>query len=185
MLVYCRYSPGDLEVVAGSTKLNQGGQYHNVAKLFFNENFDPYEIINDVGLIKLATPLTFNDAVQPIALETDFIPGGEDTVLCGWGMTSLDPALTPNDLQYIFLKVISVKECQEREAPFNVYESEICTFTEFGEGACYGDSGGPLVTGGKVAGIVSWGRPCAAGYPDVFTRVSSFVDWIQDVIENN
>lgn len=42
-----------------------------------------------------------------------------------------------------------------------------------------GDSGGPLYCNGKLAGITSYGTViCAFGKPDVFTRVSKFVDWI-------
>nr|CAD7578391.1 unnamed protein product [Timema californicum] len=41
-----------------------------------------------------------------------------------------------------------------------------------------GDSGGPLAFGGRVVGIVSWGSPCALGFPDVYVRVSEYVDWI-------
>lgn len=41
-----------------------------------------------------------------------------------------------------------------------------------------GDSGGPVTSGGKLVGIVSWGMACAGGYPDVNTRVSSYVAWI-------
>lgn len=48
-----------------------------------------------------------------------------------------------------------------------------------------GDSGGPLVIkGDKIGivqvGIVSFGRPCAVGSPDVFTRVAAFKDWIDE-----
>lgn len=45
-----------------------------------------------------------------------------------------------------------------------------------------GDSGGPLAENGKVVGIVSWGMPCARGYPDVYTRVFSFKNWIEEKI---
>nr|CAD7461459.1 unnamed protein product [Timema tahoe] len=48
--------------------------------------------------------------------------------------------------------------------------------TEAGQG----DSGGPLVFGGRVIGIVSWGDPCALGVPDVYVRVSEFIDWINE-----
>lgn len=45
-----------------------------------------------------------------------------------------------------------------------------------------GDSGGPIVAGEYQVGIVSWGNPCARGYPDVHTRVYSYVDWIKENI---
>jgi len=34
------------------------------------------------------------------------------------------------------------------------------------------------VIDGIQVGIVSFGRPCARGIPDVYTRVTSFIDWI-------
>lgn len=50
-----------------------------------------------------------------------------------------------------------------------------------------GDSGGPLVCEGGAAGVVSFsGRRCGnPRTPDVYTRVSSFSDWIADVLRNN
>lgn len=36
----------------------------------------------------------------------------------------------------------------------------------------------------QVVGIVSWGVDCAYKYPDVNTRVYSFVDWINDQMSN-
>lgn len=50
-----------------------------------------------------------------------------------------------------------------------------------------GDSGGPLVCDGAAAGVVSFsGRRCGNPItPDVYTRVSSFTDWITTVMNNN
>jgi chymotrypsin len=49
-----------------------------------------------------------------------------------------------------------------------------------------GDSGGPLVIfkkrAKKLIGVVSFGATkCEGGYPAVFTRVTSYLRWIQSV----
>ncbi|MBD5000944.1 trypsin-like serine protease, partial [Xanthomonas citri pv. citri] len=52
-------------------------------------------------------------------------------------------------------------------------------------GTCSGDSGGPMnyVDGGRTVtrGIVSFGSStgCETGYPDGFTRVINYLDWIE------
>ena len=65
-------------------------------------------------------------------------------------------------------------------------------FQEGGVDTCQGDSGGPLVCQNSssspfvVEGITSFGFGCANyGYPGVYTRVSSYVDWIYSVIDFN
>lgn len=104
-------------------------------------------------------------------------------VLSGWGTLSFEGAL-PNNLQCLNLTTIANSECATAHSnatyPYPVFDSNICTFTEYGQGACHGDSGGPLVVNNVLVGVVSWGQPCGVGYPDVFTRVSSFVSWIQE-----
>ena len=67
-----------------------------------------------------------------------------------------------------------------------VTEGNMCAAGD-GTGHCSGDSGGPLVIANGTdpamdptiqVGIVSWsGRPCGT-YPGVYTRVSSYIDWI-------
>lgn len=33
---------------------------------------------------------------------------------------------------------------------------------------------------GIQIGIVSYSRPCGIGYPDVYTRVYSYIDWLRE-----
>lgn len=157
--------------------MNAGGETYKVESLIPNKDYDSIRTLNDIALIKLAEPIKYTDLVQAIDLETNDVPGDVDAVLSGWGRTSY-PGVLPNNLQHVNLKTISVSDCKEKQ-PFNVVvEQQICTLTKAGEGACHGDSGGPLVSDGRQIGIVSWGMPCAVGFPDVFTRVSSYADWI-------
>ena len=68
----------------------------------------------------------------------------------------------------------------------NIDENMICA-VDTGKDACYGDSGGPLVCldGSKpvLSGIVSFGESCANNkFPGVYTKVSSYLSWINDNI---
>lgn len=169
-----------LSVRAGSIELHTGGDVYDVEDIIPHPRFSSWTTENDIGLIKLASPLVFSDFVQPIALETEDVGNGEPATLCGWGYTSY-PGSVPNYLQFVELETISLSQCKSLLDTI-IYDSQICTLTHVGEGACSGDSGGPLVSNGKQIGVVSWGQPCAIGYPDVFSRVSSFIDWIQSNI---
>ncbi|XP_076437031.1 kallikrein-12-like [Babylonia areolata] len=78
-------------------------------------------------------------------------------------------------------------QCTGIYSQFNYGDNQICAGGKGGESACQGDSGGPLVCecGGVTSnvGIVSYGvNGCASdGYPDVFTRVSSYLPWIRSI----
>lgn len=65
-----------------------------------------------------------------------------------------------------------------------ITEKHLCTYKAIAEGFCKGDSGGPLISEQtrELIGVVSLGMPCATGIPDVYTRVSSYIDWIDDTL---
>jgi secreted trypsin-like serine protease len=92
------------------------------------------------------------------------------------------------------LNVVPNEECNhsyqgKRKSPKGVIQSQMCAKSK---GAivmdtCQGDSGGPLqikLLGQNelipfLVGVTSFGIGCASGSPSVYTRVSSYIDWIE------
>ncbi|XP_035742485.1 chymotrypsin-2 [Vespa mandarinia] len=165
-------------VHAGSVLLNKEEAVYNAEELIVNKNYNSFKIINDIGLIRVSKDILFTQLVQPVKLPvSNIIKAGDPVVLTGWGRIYLNGPI-PNNLQQITLSIEKQQNCKLKH--WRLTDSQICTFTKRGEGACHGDSGGPLVANGVQIGIVSYGYPCAVGSPDVFTRVYSFLDWIQE-----
>jgi len=176
-------SAQSVKVIAGTNLLSETGELYQADFLLAHPKYNSWLFANDVGLIRVSVDIVFNEKVQPIRLpKGDFTADDYPAVLSGWGSTSLGSSL-PDKLQHINLKVISQNSCKNIHSM--ITEDHICTLTKAGEGACHGDSGGPLTADGMQIGIVSFGRPCAKGYPDVFTRVWTFLEWINETIEQN
>ena len=102
----------------------------------------------------------------------------------GWGKTSSTSDLA-EVLQEAEVEVYTNAECKSRWGT-KIGPYHICVGRLGESGACNGDSGGPLVcnmgSNWRLAGVTSWGRPdCSVLYPSVYTRVSHFRDWINDV----
>jgi prostatin (serine protease 8) len=181
---------GEMKVHAGIVKLvgdvNQW-QEANVVERIVHPDYQGGVNPNDIALLRLATPLVFNDLVKPIGLPTaGAIPEGA-TVLSGWGSTSTGIiANYPNHLQTVDMEIIPIPECGDAltsvlGSPEPLADTNVCTGPLTGAiSACSGDSGGPLIQGDVQIGIVSWGViPCgSSGAPSVYTRVSAFIDFI-------
>ncbi|XP_078594199.1 serine proteinase stubble-like [Branchiostoma floridae x Branchiostoma japonicum] len=152
-------------------------------------NDDTYE--NDIALLKLDSPVSLNDYVQPICLpKRDFNPEGKVVTVAGWGHTSEGGVQPPVLLQAEVL-VLTAADCSASYGGNYIAKSMICTgYADGGVDTCQGDSGGPVVLfpsdePAYVVGLVGWGTGCARpGYPGVSTRVSTYMDWIRDTMAN-
>ena len=78
-----------------------------------------------------------------------------------------------------------------KEEGLTLTQNQLCAGGEEGKGTCGGDSGGGLFIRKQdkeespwhILGIVSYGQPsCGVGIPEVYTRVSKYVDWIKEKI---
>ncbi|KAH0822742.1 hypothetical protein GEV33_000049 [Tenebrio molitor] len=96
----------------------------------------------------------------------------------GWGLTDGFGDQISDVLNYVDVKVIGNQECEELFG--SLVSSILCTSGDEYTGSCSGDSGGPLVIDDVQIGVVSFGIIfCLPGYPSGFSRVTSFLDWIE------
>lgn len=190
MLTDFRLYPAQLLIVAGSNKLNTGGVNYYVSEIIIHDAYDSVNGRNDIALLKTSSPIDLADEkVSAVALPEENPGANVDVLLAGWG-TLYNGGSVPNNLQFLNSRTISFEDCKNKLTPNTanrpIYESQVCTFTSSGQGACHGDSGGPLVsTSNVLVGLVSWGVPCGQGYPDVYTRVYSFSKWIKNNVVSN
>ena len=140
---------------------------------------------------------------------------GQQCIVSGWGMTFTvidDIVIVGNEtveslqiLQKVNVTVWRQKFCAEaykllHKERLSIDHTMICA-NEYEKDSCQGDSGGPLICPQVISsinrpekkevhwilqGIVSWGHDCALPfYPGVYTRVTTFVDWIHQTIKDN
>ncbi|CAH1793633.1 unnamed protein product [Owenia fusiformis] len=150
---------------------------------------------NDIAILKLSEPITFNQYIQPICLPDDseqFTPSDSCYIL-GWGETLGTGPM--GKLNEVSLNITTNADCDYYWEKGSgrvglIKESHICVGMGV-PGACRGDSGGPLIckksSGWTLAGCTSFG---AAGCqereaPNVYTRITSFMPWIRRTVANN
>ncbi|XP_066953771.1 trypsin-1-like isoform X1 [Macrobrachium rosenbergii] len=177
-------SPQGLRVVAGEYDLNHAdGDEQKVHINFIIQHpfFDEITLENDIALLRLETPLVFNEYVAALELpeqEQDFT--SEMCVVTGWGSTHEGGGVS-HIMRYTEIPVISDQHCRDFYILDEIFDSMVCAgYDEGHKGSCKGDSGGPLACGSYLTGLVSWAYGCARpNLPSVFTEVPHFVDWIR------
>jgi len=151
----------------------------------------------DIALIKLVRPVQFSAMIIPICLfpgisdlELDEVENpARGLVVAGWGRT--ESAKNSDLLQYTFLKPVDRKTCMAGYSNIpglKILESQLCAQGAGSTDSCTGDSGGPLMAQTKdntwyLAGVVSFGTlTCDSSLPGIYTRTSSFYQWILDTM---
>ncbi|KAM4796682.1 transmembrane protease serine 3 [Rhinophrynus dorsalis] len=191
--VYDLYFPESWSVQVGLVNQPPESQMSPVPieKIIYHSKYKSSSMVNDIALIKLAYPFTFNGSIQPICLPNygEEFPEGKICWISGWGATEEGGDTSPT-MDYAGVPLISNRVCNRNYIYSGVIKpSMLCAgFLEGGVDTCQGDSGGPLACEErevwKLMGTTSWGVGCALRYkPGVYTRISSFLDWIHIQME--
>lgn len=138
--------------------------------------------------------MNFDGNLVPVCISDDLPPdlSENECFATGWGHTQVN-GTDSTILQEALMPIVNSSYCFAKYSfKFDV-NTQICAggTPTGGLGTCHGDSGGPLqckMPDGRwyQVGVVSWGVSCAKpNLPDVYTKVTAFYDWIQDIIDNN
>ncbi|XP_066038308.1 coagulation factor IX [Chamaea fasciata] len=151
----------------------------------YNASINEYH--NDIALLELDQPLTFNSYVTPICLGSHeftntLLKQGVGTV-SGWGK-QLFRGRQATTLQVLKVPFVDRPTCLKSTST-TILKNMFCAgFPSGGRDTCEGDSGGPYTTEIEgtwfLTGITSWGEECALpGKYGIYTRVSKYVKWIK------
>ncbi|RXN34504.1 chymotrypsin-like elastase family member 2A [Labeo rohita] len=160
------------------------------SKIIVHENWDSYNIRNDIALIKLSTPVTFTDKISPACLPASgsILPHDFGCYVTGWGRLWTNGPIA-DILQQAKLPVVDFATCSRPDWWGDLVTNlMICAGGDGVVSSCNGDSGGPLNCQRSdgtwdVHGIVSFGSSLGCNYPkkpSAFTRVSGYISWINN-----
>lgn len=155
--------------------------------MIIHEAYSATNVVNDIALIRLVNTIKNDPKVGIVSLpnrsDANVALEGKTATISGFGRYT-DTSGPSQFLRWVQAPVASNEKCEKVFGKANVRDTNLCLDTTGGRSSCQGDSGGALtveVNGRKiVAGVVSYGAAvsCTQGYPAVYTRVTSYLDWI-------
>lgn len=183
---HCIDNAVEIELSLGVQNLNdtdEVGQITDVTNTsicYASYRSDTFE--DDVALIKLSKSVEFTEKIQPALLPnaTDDVFENDGVISIGWGLNDTQSS-TP---QWVPLTIVNNTKCP------NIIGTQFCAEVVNGQGVCSADSGGPLVRdidNRTLAGLTSFGNivGCHFGISHSYTRITSYVDWIINIMMFN
>jgi hypothetical protein len=179
--------PSAFKVAVGKINVDQAAepteQDLNVAQVIVHPDFDANTVENDIALLKLASPVTFTSAAQPIMLPNARYQAPAIETVTGYGAESAGL------LETVDLPIVDQATC----GPVMVTPTQpllpsmLCTSDPtVRKSTCYHDSGGPATVGNAAGirqeiGIVSWGAAGCNEY-EIQTNVIDYYSWIKSIV---
>ncbi|CAK1542034.1 unnamed protein product [Leptosia nina] len=193
---------GDKNIIDVYSK-NVFPQEVRIKRIINHPNFKPPKKYFDVALIELVDEVVFTRFVQPACLCSKFNTHelGKKAIVTGWGIVETAGKKRSPELQAAVVDIINSNKCDNLLRRYysrlwcGVESHQMCAGKLAGGiDACQGDSGEPLQVKIPlptktqdsmyyVIGVTSFGIGCALpNLPGMYTRVSSVIDWIEDIV---
>lgn len=176
--------PSNVKIRVRTSSLVTGGDNLDVSYILVHDEFDKYVYTNDIALIKLKIPAMFGEKLQPIALpeHDDFmIEDKRIGFVTGWRRKIFQNTPVESELSVISVEIVNQETCATVMPSYKpVSEKMLCAgnMTQ-GVETCQGDPGAPLMLDQTLIGILSYGLGCETMlHPGVYTRISSYLEWI-------
>nr|CAD7263971.1 unnamed protein product [Timema shepardi] len=146
---------------------------------------------NNIGVIKIEAGVDFNQYIRPVCLprysDVNTTYEQQEVQVSGWGYTCNGHGVISDHLLYVDTRVSSNSECEHTFGKRVVTASTLCVSGRGLKGPLYGDSGSPTVINmgdGEYTqiGITSFvsEKACSYAVPSGHTRLTSYLDWIQE-----
>ncbi|KAH8361070.1 hypothetical protein KR200_004842 [Drosophila serrata] len=178
-----------------------GYQDINVANLNIHPDYVSSSKYNDIAILELAEDAHETENIRPACLYTDTAdpPLDSKIFVAGWGVMNVTNWARSKILLRAALELVPLAQCNisyseqpvaVRNLKEGVIDSLLCAADKKQKAdACKGDSGGPLIREVDIEdgiytilGIINSGIGCATKTPGLYTRVASFLDFIERIV---
>merc|ERR1712183_1170121 len=153
---------------------------------------------NDIAILVLDTPgggAVSQAGLSPVCLpspDQEDLEAGFPLTVAGWGTRQENSRGRPDTLHQVVVEYSVQAQCAaayRRLTGLDLGDGLLCAgHPQGGRDACRGDSGGalllqdPLTLTWTAVGVVSSGHGCGRReFPGLYTRLSSYLDWIEEV----
>ncbi|XP_020806358.1 serine protease Hayan-like isoform X2 [Drosophila serrata] len=178
-----------------------GYQDINVANLNIHPDYVSSSKYNDIAILELAEDAHETENIRPACLYTDTAdpPLDSKIFVAGWGVMNVTNRARSKILLRAGLDLVPVDKCNAsfaeqpstiRALKRGIIDSLLCAAdSKQKKDACQGDSGGPLIQEVNIVdgiysvlGVISSGFGCATKTPGLYTRVASFLSYIEGIV---
>ncbi|XP_029141448.1 acrosin-like [Protobothrops mucrosquamatus] len=174
-------------IVLGATDLSRLpdiAQFRSIKRIIFHQDYNPSAKINDVALIELDSPVTFNAYVQPICLPPVSLDSEAFSIcyVSGWNSSGISAVVY--EVKADILETTTCNSSEWYQGRMNPHT--LCAgLQERDSDSCQGHSGGLLMcktlpkSPYYIVGISNSEKDCARiEYPRIYTSVQQFLEWI-------